>query len=55
MSKEELIEMVRMVSAGRRDAADSLAELIHSLLPVQPAFPAEIPVKQTRAKKAAAE
>jgi hypothetical protein len=32
MSKEELTELLRLVSAGRRDAADRLADLLHPLL-----------------------
>jgi hypothetical protein len=32
MTQQELIELLRMVASGRRDAADKLAELLHPLL-----------------------
>ena len=32
MSQQELQELIRLVSAGRRDAADKLAELLHPVL-----------------------
>lgn len=41
MTQHELIELIRMVSAGRRDAADKLAEILFPLLEK----PAEEPPK----------
>ena len=32
MSQHDLQELIRLVAAGRRDAADKLAELLHPLL-----------------------
>ena len=32
MNQQELQELIRLVCAGRRDAADKLAELLHPLL-----------------------
>ena len=49
MSIEELTELVRQVSMGRRDAADKLAEILFNLQPVQKVeYPADIPPKRTR-------
>lgn len=32
MSQNDLQELIRLVAAGRRDAADRLADLLHPLL-----------------------
>jgi hypothetical protein len=32
MTQQELQDLIRMACAGRRDAADKLAELLHPLL-----------------------
>lgn len=32
MTKDELQELIRLVGMGRRDAADTLADLLHPLL-----------------------
>ncbi len=32
MTHQELVELIRLVGMGRRDAADKLADLLHPLL-----------------------
>lgn len=42
MTHAELVELIRLVAAGRRDAADSLADLLHPLLAKPEPKPATI-------------